>query len=339
MLSTVANDLAASGHEVSIAVNGRLVSDQQLAKLRAGCRIVQSNGLIEQLPAAWWEVARSTDATIVIAPEFNGALEQAIVKLRPIAKLLCNSYGDFLANSCDKWRTAQCFAHSNVPHPETRLLCDVTQAWLTQHASSTGKWIVKPRDGAGCEGIELVDCEGVMAMQTRLLISPAGCPSSVSCPWPSSCLWIVQPFIAGLSFSRSAIVGCDRNALWLPVVTQEFLLNEKMLYRGGKVLPPVGDVFIDSQTRRRFSLRQLDELLNSALVALGPGTFAWLGFHLLYAPHKQQWLIIEANPRMTTSFSGLAIAGGHGLMDQMLRACTGKAIIREGHWDAIAFQV
>lgn len=61
MLATVANDLAASGHESSIAVDSRLVSEQQLAKLRAGCRIVRSSRQLEQLPDAWWEVARSTD--------------------------------------------------------------------------------------------------------------------------------------------------------------------------------------------------------------------------------------------------------------------------------------
>lgn len=73
-------------------------------------------------------------------------------------------------------------------------------------------------------------------------------------------------------------------------------------------------------------LRQLDDLLNSALDALGPGAFAWLGFDLLYATREQRWLVIEANPRLTTSFAGLAVASGHGLMDRVLRACSGKSI-------------
>jgi tyramine---L-glutamate ligase len=328
MLTSVATDLIASGHEVVVALDPRLrpaVHDLRQAQILGQCRVVESVDLEQSLPNTWMSVAQSVDAVLVIAPEIGGALQTAIEKLNPVSSLLCNCYGDFLSNCCDKWFTAMRLAAAGVAHPATRLLVDVDSQWLDKHQAPTRKWVVKPRDGAGCEDIQLVQQSELLALRDKYYSQ-----GTVS-------RWIVQPLLSGRSYSRSAIIGCDGRVHWMPLVTQLFEDGDHLIYRGGRVLVWLGEDFESNENHQTPCTQPLDAVVSAALAALGNGAFGWIGLDLLYSTQDQQWIVIEANPRLTTSFTGLDQSGGPGLMDKLIRACNGQTTVWDQTWKQVDF--
>ncbi len=104
-----------------------------------------------------------------------------------------------------------------------------------------------------------------------------------------------------------------------------------------------GDHFIDDHNQTTHSIAQLDLLLNDALDALSVGSrkdaraLGWIGFDLLYETDSREWFVIEANPRLTTSFVGLNAACGGGLAATLLQAAKGPLQNFPEKWRACSF--
>ena len=315
MLNAVAQDCLSCGHEVVTSVDSGLIERLHLLELDSRIQMIRSTGFTDDLPSSWWNIAAEADAVLVIAPEFSSILQNAISKLNPACKLLLNSSGNFLANTCDKLLTAQRLKSADIRHPETQLVCNVDSDWLEQHRCKSGRWIIKPRDGAGCDAIQLVDDNAVRDALTAVRASD------------SNSRMLIQPLHSGSAFSRSAIVDAAGQAHWLPLVTQEFTPGDSMNYLGGKVLDANESPSID----------RLNSILDATVVALRPGALGWIGVDLLYSDELNEWMVIEVNPRLTTSFTGLSASYGSGLMEQMLRAARGMDIVVKPNWKSVAF--
>jgi predicted ATP-grasp superfamily ATP-dependent carboligase len=325
MLLAVAQDFVSSGHEVVASIDARLHPELQLTKFGSSFQVWSKSGFTSRFPSSWWEVANFADAVVVIAPEFSNILQSAPSLLAPECKLLLNCQGEFLAASCDKWITAQRLDAAGVKHPPTQLARVATEDWLRKNRTAAGKWIIKPKDGAGCEAIRLVDEDSVRDAIKATLDSDANLGM------------IIQPMLIGGAFSRSAIVDSMGRAYWLPLVTQEFSMSNSMTYHGGRVLAGDESYYHDTLTSKRYPIGRLDEILNAAMAALGQGALGWVGVDLLYSDELNDWIVIEVNPRLTTSFTGLSMSFGSGLMQQMLRAGQGLEVAIGSTWKAINF--
>ncbi len=326
MFHAVVQDFVSCGHDVTASVDQRLFTESQLTGL--GSRFQGSNtvGFTNGLPSNWWEIASTADATLVIAPEFSNILQTAIAQLAPVCKLLLNCQDPFLAASCDKWLTAQQLKAASVKHPATRLARDTTEDWLQNNRNAAGKWIVKPRDGAGCEAIRLLDQYSLIEALRELQQSDLATKL------------LLQPCEVGDSFSRSAIVDFTGRAHWLPLVTQEFTVGDSLTYCGGQVLS-VGDGHYENRlSGRRYAIDRLNAVLNATLAALGQGALGWVGVDLLYSDEWNDWIVIEVNPRLTTSFTGLSRSYGQGLMEQTLRSGLGREVAIRPTWRAVPFK-
>jgi tyramine---L-glutamate ligase len=322
MLRTVAQDFVSCGHDVTTCVDARLLEGLKLPESRF--QVTFNSGFTNDLPSRWWMIASEADAVVVIAPEFANILQTAISKLTPVCKLLLNCNGDFLASSCDKWLTAQKLNSAHINHPATHLTCDVTESWLQQHHNESGRWIIKPRDGAGCEAIQLVSHEFIKDTLSTIRSGD------------SNSRMMIQPLHSGTAFSRSAIVDGAGRFHWLPLVTQEFTDADSIVYCGGRVL--VGKShYEDTLNGKRYSIDRLDKVLNATVEALGQGARGWVGVDLLFSDLINDWLVIEVNPRLTTSFTGLSKSNGPGLTEQMLRAGQGLDIAIKPTWKTIEF--
>lgn len=100
----------------------------------------------------------------------------------------------------------------------------------------------------------------------------------------------------------------------------------------------VGDShYEDTLTGNRYSIDRLDEVLNATTAALGQGARGWVGVDLLYSDELNDWVVIEVNPRLTTSFTGLSMSHGPGLMERMLRAGQGLEVAVGSTWKPISF--
>ena len=326
MFHAVVQDFVSCGHDVTASVDQRLFTESQLTGLGSRFRVSSTVGFTNGLPSNWWEIASTADAVLVIAPEFSNILQTAVAQLAPVCKLLLNCQDPFLASSCDKWLTAQQLKAASVTHPATRLARDATEDWLQKHRNAAGEWIVKPRDGAGCEAIRLLDQYSLKEALRELQQSDLATKL------------LLQPCEVGDSFSRSAIVDFTGHSHWLPLVTQEFTEGDSMTYCGGQVLS-VGDGYYENRlSGRRYAIDRLNAVLNATLAALGQGARGWVGVDLLYSDEWDDWIVIEVNPRLTTSFTGLSRSYGQGLMEQMLLSGLGREVAIRPTWKTVPFK-
>ncbi len=317
MLRTAIDLLATAGVSAITCVEPRRIGTRRQSLTLQRCRTIDCHSSVELFPPIWFDVARNADVTLLIAPELNGMLEQAVQALLPIAQTLCNCRGEFLKHSSDKWLTAKRFREAGIPHPPT-ILGTESQPSLRMFAHDAPHYIIKPRDGAGCDSIQVVDSGDLLkTLSTLDLEGPLD-------------RWILQPQVSGIAMSRAGVIDPHGRAHWLPVTTQEIQFKNptsmspkavgQIEYLGGKVLPEANGCYLNGEGVR-LDKSSIDTLLDRALGTLGTGAFGWIGFDLIYEPLTQQWTIIEVNPRLTTSFVGLAAACRENLMEAMIRTC------------------
>lgn len=326
--------LAAGGHCAVAVVRPELADDPQLRSLAGDA--LQLRTVTEEADGAkgadgrplWREVYGSCDATLVVAPESDGILQRTLAWCRKHGIRTCNAEGSFLERAADKLATAYHLALSGLPHPPTRLLARVDQRWLRQTAAALPSevskphaeqqhWVLKQRGGVGCERMQRVTAQQLSQLSRRRRggRSLAGRD------------WIVQPWIAGASYSRSAIFDDRGRPHWLPVARQHLVVDDRVRYCGGSILPDMAA-----------QLPGLEDLLKRAARALGPEPRGWVGFDFLVGPEPESPVtIIEVNPRLTTSFVGLCAAGDPALAAAIVAACCGEAVRLPTQWRPVAF--
>lgn len=237
---------------------------------------------------AFERLAAECDAVLVIAPELDGVLLERCrmaaelspqpLNCLPAAVELC---GDKLA----LWRHLQAVG---VPAIKTSS-ADETE-W-------TGPCVLKPRCGAGSQQTSL--CRTPAEYRARL--------GDFNCRRPES-RPIVQPFVAGRSLSMAAVFDHQDGRLlqlW-PPAEQRLSADGCFAYLGGEL--PAADC----------NPAPLQELVRQAAAAV-PGLRGYVGFDLLWpdAPSGQP-LLVEINPRLTTSYVGYRRLARHNPAAQLL---------------------
>ena len=314
MIRAVADDFTFDGFEVALALDPRLLDATQFQNSNSRFRVHSDFNFQNGLPGCWWTIAEECDAVLLVAPEFSDILQTATELLAPVCKLLMNCRGEFLSVGCDKWQLAQRLREASISHPATCLLRDADDEWLQKHRLESGRWVTKPRDGAGCEGLRLFDDRALRMAWPQLQGKTAVAEH------------ILQPWHEGAAFSRSAIVDAAGRPHWLPLVTQEFERGDSLTYLGAEVLAVRGKSCVHALSGESFPAAGLDKLLDATLAAMGKGGAGWVGVDLIFEASTQAWMIIEVNPRLTTSFAELNRDCGGGLMTSLWSACCGNAI-------------
>jgi len=225
----------------------------------------------------WQDSCASCDAALVIAPESEGLLASATEALQPLVASWLGCEPPFLQAAADKWLTYRALSSAGIATPQTipaRFL-------LAGEGTPTGPWIAKPFDGCGSAEI-FSGADGASCIQQLRTMNQSMLDRL-----------IVQPRMPGRAVSVSAICG-PRQVIWLPACEQE-LDGRNFAYLGGR--GPLAD---DLQYR-------CEALAKKALQALGPGGHGWIGFDLLlgHAANGCEDMVIEINPRLTTSYVGL----------------------------------
>lgn len=232
----------------------------------------------EPIWAQWARAAEGCDAAIVIAPEKEGILAKAVGMLRAANVDVIASSGDFLRVASDKQLTARALLSAGVPHPVTFLPSDSRSIIRLRMCD---RFIVKPRDGCGTESIAVFD-DLDMALNSATDHD------------------LVQGYVPGLPISV-AVIANGGNLIVLPAVSQDISI-ENCSYRGG--CGPLADDY----QRRAAALAQC------AIAAMPPGARGFIGLDLVMGDDAGGDVVIEINPRLTTSYVGLRhmVAGNLG---------------------------
>lgn len=222
----------------------------------------------QALLGQWIAAARDCDAALIVAPENEGVLAKAVGMLRSAGIDVIAGSGDFLRTASDKLQTAKTLRAAGVAHPPYLATKDNR---FESDLARYDKFVLKPRDGCGTQAIKMFDS----LADAKAELTEGG---------------LLQPWIEGQPISVALIVSGSHQT-YLPAVHQH-IRSETCGYAGG--CGPMDD---DAQ-RRAMAL---------AARAMGaiPQARGFVGIDLILGDRPSEDVVVEINPRLTTSYVGL----------------------------------
>lgn len=230
------------------------------------------------------DLIRYCDAVWPIAPEFDGILQALCHTVALSGKPLLTSPADAVALTGNKWLTYQHLKQQHIATVPTRLFTGVDQ-------HRTGQWLVKPVDGAGCADsyivTDLQDFERMQASPGRYIIQPhrPGKKTSLSCLFKQGRGWLL----------------CA-NLQQFDIINQQYHLSA---------------IIVNHQ----LDLSLYQELVDNIAGAL-PELWGYVGIDLIET--QEERLVLEINPRLTTSFVGIGAALGINVAAAVLQLLQGE---------------
>ena len=240
-----------------------------------------------------FELAPKADAILIIAPESGGLLEDREQIIRKAGGRSLGSTPEAVKLAANKFRTAAWLSERNIP-TVPGILIAADGKWPDQRPSEA---VLKPVDGAGSTETYYLDPESNWP-----LLMPPSSPM------------ILQPYCKGTPASLAVIMTPGQlespgSVELIGSSTQNMLLNAgKFSYRGGSVPAKIPEAMV------AVLLKTLSEWR---------GLAGWVGIDLLLGPDPAQAMVLEVNPRLTTSYVGLRHwfpEGGTALASRLLLA-------------------
>ena len=230
----------------------------------------------------WIEWISRCDAIWPIAPETGGILEQLCLDVEAAEKKLLTCPSAAVRLAASKLKTARRLAESGLPVVPTEILDRTSRpAWPAS--------VVKPDDGAGCEGTLIIRDP----VQFQALSDREG--------------WVVQPLLEGEAISL-CVLFANGGARLLSCNLQQI---ERI--RGGFALK---GVTVNAMPDQDGSLQSLAESVARAM----PELWGYAGIDLVLTGDGP--VILEINPRLTTSYAGLCLAKGENPAEWVLQLLT-----------------
>jgi predicted ATP-grasp superfamily ATP-dependent carboligase len=297
------DSLAAEGAAmvVALATDFARIRDVQVVALRdVRARLpmpsavkVRDVATVADWEAAFAEEAARADWTVVIAPEIDNALHSCIERVTNVGGRLLGPSGEIVRLTGDKQATAEHLLRAGVPVPAGCLLADIARERLSPPL------VIKPRDGAGSQGVRMLTTADLNGPATNKIAGDL---------WR----WRIEEFRPGLPASVAVLCGPGGP---VPLVPCSQLLSKdgQFRYMGGS-LP------LDQDMARRAAQLAL------RTVAALPQPLGNLGIDMVLAERSDGGddVVIEINPRLTTSYVGLRAATGDNLAIAMLDVAAGR---------------
>jgi predicted ATP-grasp superfamily ATP-dependent carboligase len=344
MLAALATDLAAAGHEISIVLGPGPLPPcvDALHAVGVGIECIHPAGHGEALRRALEDGdasrrARSNgeafrralahvDAVWIIAPETGRCLESLTRAALAAARRVLGSLPDAIGIAASKLRTLERLREAGIPAVPAAALTAPRWEEGCRHLprgvygrsarsrESDGRaraarapvlpaqamqWefplVVKPDDGVGCEGVGLV--------RAPVELGPAWHRAR-----KHSRSVVVQPYVTGAPASVSLLVAAGGRALPLALQRQHVETGAEFAYHGGEV--PLASLQAEGAK----------EAARAACEAL-PGLAGLVGVDLILTSAGP--IVLEVNPRLTTSYLGLRQITRANLAALALRALEG----------------
>lgn len=236
------------------------------------------------------ELSAECDATIVLAPETDGALAKAVAAAEAAEARLASPGAEWVRIAACKATTNRHLAEAGVPIPAWRQI----EAGEPLPSDFAYPAVAKPLDGAGSQ-------------DTHAVASVADRPPSYA--WPR----LLQTLVAGAPVSIAAIGVRGGAPVILPPCRQRISLDGRFTYDGGQTPLPPG------------LAARATKLAEATLTAMPP-LVGYAGFDLVLGGDADgsRDYVIEVNPRLTTSYVGLRAACRGSLVEAMLHAARGE---------------
>jgi predicted ATP-grasp superfamily ATP-dependent carboligase len=194
---------------LSVRREGRAIFDALLTdaqKLPPNTDVVTIPQLIETAPEEdiFRETAARSDFALVVAPEFDGILEDRCRWAEESDCRLLGPNAKAVRLTADKWELYQHWLKRGVPTPMT---------WLPSALpANPGSFIRKHRFGAGSLDVQRVDGPNQLGSHH-----------------------IVQEFIPGQPVSQALLIAASGNVIALPPTAQQISTDGTFCYQGGSL--------------------------------------------------------------------------------------------------------
>lgn len=248
---------------------------------------------IERLVAA----ARRADATIVVAPETADVLAERVAAVRTAGGRVLAPGDGFIRLAADKQATVDSLAAAGVPVPAGRTLA-AGEPWPEGFHRPA---IRKARSSAGCDGVVVVGLDA----------SP---------PRPACHAARLEAFCEGVPVGVSCIAG-PGGPLPVAALRQRFSVDTAA-YAGGEPLAAAA-------ARTRAELLAVRAIRGLARRQDVPPA-GWIGVDMILGRRDdgRDDRVLEVNPRVTTSFVGLAAASPSSLVRAVVDMAAGRRVDR-----------
>jgi predicted ATP-grasp superfamily ATP-dependent carboligase len=218
-----------------------------------------------------------TDAAFLIAPETGGQLQAITTMVEGRGKLVVGSSAAGIKAAGDKMLTCRLLKARGVPTPRTLRLRPADDP------TSVGRRlgypvVVKPIDGVGCHSVFIARRQSDLERTIATARQKA----------PDATL-LAQAYIGGVHVSVSLLTD-GSHSLPLTLNLQEITGRSRLKYHGGCV--PF------NHPLRALAFRRAEEVIQAI-----PGLKGYVGVDLILTDHDA--VVIEVNPRLTTSYVGI----------------------------------
>jgi predicted ATP-grasp superfamily ATP-dependent carboligase len=267
MLTALLRDLAElDGLQITVMLDARILASVSFDLTRFDTVPVYA-------APDWVEVIEillpNCDAVWPVAPEMNDTLLDLTRRINAHGKILLSSSVPAVALTANKFNTWKILAAHGIKAVPT-------EHYTSGRMANTGRFVIKPIDGMGCEATYLID-NGMLSVALD-----------------DSERYIIQPYIEGrpMSFSCLFVGG---NARLICVNTQVIEIDSGQ-FKLAKCL-----VNSDVQTTAH------QDLVDRIAIAF-PELWGYVGIDLI--EHGSELYVLEINPRLTTSYAGIYAALG-----------------------------
>ncbi len=286
MLKALINDLSQPPQiELYIARDSRL-PDHYFRKFTNVqlIKIAQSS----DIQSIFVDFCHQCDAVWPIAPESDGILKNFSRIVEDSGAQLLNSRADAVKLTGNKLLTYQQLRRHKIPVVMTQKLSDFQ--W-----TKSGTSVIKPYDGVGCENCFVVNDQEQLEHAVAFL--------------EDSDDYIIQPFIRGRAISLSCLF--KNGQAWLICANEQ-----KLSISGQKVSLDACQVNI--------TLANTDKLTDfiDRIAQIIPGLWGYVGIDLVDTGNE--FVFLEINPRLTTSYAGIRQALGLNIAENVLQLISGE---------------
>jgi predicted ATP-grasp superfamily ATP-dependent carboligase len=289
MLEALATDFAAiPGCEVVYLQDRRVKNKVHVS----GAERIEIKTPLE-LFRAFVRLAPQCDFGVIIAPEFNDHLHDWATKWTLLDGTLLGPGSDFIRIAGSKQATAEHLAKASVPVPR-----GIKLGWPEEIPDDFPlPAVLKPDDGAGSQGILFVEEP-----------SDGGITKRMNTPE-----WRLEAHCPGMPVSV-ALLGGPQGYVPLPASLQWLSDDYRFQYRGG--MTPLSP-----------DLNRRAQRLALAAAGAMPPAIGYFGVDIVLgdAADGSQDVVIEINPRLTTSYVGLRAISKQNLAQAMLDVAAGRS--------------
>lgn len=292
MLRSVVSNLKAAGHEVTV------ILDEGLSRLNppleADCVIPIFS--FKEAQQAILKACADTDAAYVIAPETGGTLQSLVEFIEQNGVPLLNCRSTAIKAVSDKAHLYEILKANKLKTPKTVRVNVAQYVKEAIMAKFEFPVVFKPVDGVGCSGLSIVNnesqVEGAIEKIDAELASEA---------------FMVQEYVEGEAVSVSLLCTGSK-CMPVSLNKQNVTLStpeEASCYVGGCV------PFDHKMKQKAFAIAE-------KVVGCFSGLKGYLGVDLILT--EKGPVVVDVNPRLTTSFIGLSRVAGFNFADAIAKA-------------------